>query len=103
MGNLIDPQHLINASDIAAMFSVHRATVTEWARRKGFPQPKVVIGAERVRSRSIVRLYDVNEVNEWAAKNVTTKPVRDIKTRVAALEAQLTELTAEITLLWKYV
>jgi hypothetical protein len=58
----MSPQRLLDISDIAEKFRVHRRTVAErWIHMPGFPPPRYAPTRNR-------RLWDAADVEKWAAR-----------------------------------
>lgn len=87
MGRRIDVDDIVTPSEIADMFCVSRAAVSNWTKRReitGFPEP--------VKALSIGGLYSRTEVEEWAETTGRVPTEEQILAQMATLKAQLARI-----------
>lgn len=71
MGRMIDADDLISSADIAAIFGVTRAAVSNWKRRwSDFPNPVARVGPVKN-----IDLYLRSEILAWVEKNMEPQTV----------------------------
>lgn len=76
--------HLVSPSEIAELYGVGRACVSNWQKRDiGFPKP--------VHDRGGVRLFDVNEVAAWMSDR-NALAVSSLEDRIARKRVELDRL-----------